>query len=278
MNNLQYSMGWMRDLPSMQDYAVEHKEIAPMLEKANISKLDNIATLPTSIDLKVVFTYWKSRKFKFYERKAFGKYTDASRLFLYKATKDLLGITGNSDVYLRTTMEAMALFGVVPEKYWPYNTANVDLEPTAFCYSFGKEYKAIKYLKLDPINLSSKEVLLKRIKANLAAAIPAMFGFTVFPSITYAIKNGKIPFPLLTEKYKGGHAIVAAGYDDNMVISHPLSNEQTKGALLIRNSWGVEWGVEGYGWLPYEYILKGLAIDWWTLLKMDWIDTGNFQL
>ncbi|OQC29213.1 MAG: hypothetical protein BWX71_00332 [Deltaproteobacteria bacterium ADurb.Bin072] len=32
------------------------------------------------------------------------------------------------------------------------------------------------------------------------------------------------------------------------------------------------------GWLPYDYVLKGLAEDWWALLKNEWIDTGEFRL
>jgi C1A family cysteine protease len=32
-------------------------------------------------------------------------------------------------------------------------------------------------------------------------------------------------------------------------------------------------GEQGYGWLPYEFILQGLATDWLSLLKT----AGNFQ-
>jgi C1A family cysteine protease len=69
----------------------------------------------------------------------------------------------------------------------------------------------------------------------------------------------------------GGHAIVAVGYDDNLVIG------KDKGALLIRNSWGTGWGLSGYAWLNYKYVTAGLAVDWWTNIKNEWVDTGQFS-
>jgi len=40
----------------------------------------------------------------------------------------------------------------------------------------------------------------------------------------------------------GGHAVVAVGYDAKILIKNEMWDKDTKGALFIRNSWGVEWG------------------------------------
>ncbi|MFN8186714.1 MAG: hypothetical protein U0R69_06525 [Gaiellales bacterium] len=67
----------------------------------------------------------------------------------------------------------------------------------------------------------------------------------------------------------GGHAIVACGYDDALQIKNAApGSPTTKGAFRIRNSWGTSWGVAGWGWIPYEYVLAGLAVDWWSLLDL----------
>jgi C1A family cysteine protease len=215
---------------------------------------------------------------EYFERRAFGRHTDAARLFLYKATRNMLHWTGDTGAFLRSTMGALVLFGVPPEEYWPYVIANFDKEPTAFCYAFAQNYQAISYYRLDPSGTTT-DVLLNRIKTNLAAGLPSMFGFTVYSSIAQAATSGKIPYPTAGEKVAGGHAIVAVGYDDAMKIKNTSAGAaQTTGALLIRNSWGTGWGSGGYGWLPYDYVLKGLAVDWWSLLKNEWVDTGVFKL
>ena len=189
----------------------------------------------------------------------------------------MLHWTGDTGAFLRSTMGALALFGVPPEEYWPYVVADFEKEPTAFCYAFAQNYQTISYYRLDPPG-TTPAVLLNQIKTYLAGGLPSMFGFTVYNSYTQAATTGKIPFPTAGEKIVGGHAIMAVGFDDKMKIKNTNPGAiETTGALLIRNSWGPAWGAAGYGWLPYEFVLRGLATDWWSLLKNEWIDTGAFK-
>jgi len=216
---------------------------------------------------------------EYFAKRTFGEFEDLSPLFLYKAARDLRQRFGDVGAPLRDIMRAMILFGVAPERYWPYRPGNLDAEPPALCYSYAQNYQTLKYFRLDRSDLSARNLLLT-IKAVLSAGFPCMFGFTAYNSIHNQenIKNGYITFPNRDrDRVVGGHAVVAVGYNDYKLIPYPDGTERS-GALLIRNSWGREWGLEGYAWLPYDYVLKGLTGDWWSLLKAEWFGQGYFGL
>jgi len=282
-------MGWLPDYPDFRDYTTEHDDLKPMLRRIGVDKPLKVS-LPASADLRAWCPPVEDQgqlgsctanagvgMVGYFERRAFGKYIEGSRLFLYKVTRNMLHSTGDNGAFLRSTMGALVLFGVPPEEYWPYVTADFDKEPTPFCYAYAQNYQAINYYRLDPPGTTPAN-LLTQIKTNLSAGLPAMFGFTVYNSYTQSSTTGKIPYPTAGEKIVGGHAIMAVGYDDTLKIKNTNAGAtETTGAILIRNSWGIGWGMAGYGWLPYEYVLKGVAQDWWSLLKSEWVDTGVFK-
>jgi C1A family cysteine protease len=276
-------LGWTRDLPDFRDYTPSSEEIKEVLQKSKPLKKAK-QTLPASIDLRKWCSPIEDQGtlgsctanagaglIEYYQRRAHGKHLDASRLFLYKATRNLLGWTGDQGAYLRTTMKAMVLFGVPPEKTFPYKIADFDAEPPAFGYAFAQNYKTIRYYRLDPPGSNPAKVL-ELLKENLAAELPMMFGFSVYSSIPgIGASSGDIPFPQPGDRHEGGHAVVAVGYNNNKKIGGD------KGALLIRNSWGVNWGEKGYGWIPYRYVLEGLAVDFWSLVEASFVDTDLFK-
>ncbi|TFH41693.1 MAG: cysteine protease [ANME-2 cluster archaeon] len=279
--------GWLSPMPDMRDYTTDTPQIVEMASSLNMKVGMKI---PASVDLRAMFPPVENQldlgsctanaavgMVEYCERKAFGKHIEGSRLFVYKATRNLMGVTGDTGAWLRNTMGALVLFGVPPENYWKYVVADFDKEPSAFVYAVADNYECLNYFCYDPLGASiPKATLLNNIKTWLAAGVPSMFGFYGFPSFDKTDTLGGIPFPNKGEKAQWGHAIVAAGFDDKKKIKNTAGNTVTTGALLIRNSWGTAWGDKGYGWLPYDYVLAGLAMDFWSLLSMEWVDTGKF--
>lgn len=156
-------------------------------------------------------------------------------------------------------MKGLHLFGAPPERYWPYRTEQFDTDPPAFTFAYGQSLQAISYWRLD-VERRSRADVLTLAKTLLAGRWAVVFGFRVY---SYGNERGEFPMPDPGARPKGGHAVLAVGYDDEYRIGNSI------GALLIRNSWGTGWGDNGYGWLPYDYVTRRLSSDFWTLMRKE---------
>ncbi len=302
---LQLGTGWVPDPRDDRDLTHDHDHVAPLLRKAGVrAAARRPRHLPARVDLRrwcppvrfqggynTCAAHVVAGLLEFFEQKAFGKSVAASRLFLYKVSKNLLQQDGDQGIYLRQAMGVLKLLGVPPEKYWPYvdpgtmtapkrSDPRLDAEPTSFCYALARDYRSISYYRLDrPHETQEREKLLDLIRSHLAAQIPLSVGFPLFESLAQATATGRIPYPEPGEKEVGNHAVMVVGYDDKLTITNTAKGAApTLGALLFQNTWSEGWGEGGYGWLPYDFVLDGRARDCWTLLKAGWIETGQFQI
>lgn len=273
------TMGWQPDLPDARDHDPRHDKVKDVLKKQDSLVLSD-DPIPARVDNRDLCSPIEDQGalgsctaqavvslMEYMMRRAGGDHINGSRLFVYKVTRNLLGWTGDQGAYLRTAMQAVSMFGVPPERYLPYDIARYEEEPSAFLYSFADDFQALNYARLDPRDATPEDVL-AGVKRVLAADYGVVFGFSVYNSLS---NSPDIPLPCTLASLQGGHAVMAVGYDDERAVAGGAP-----GALIVRNSWGVDWGERGYGYLPYDYVLRGLARDFWTCFKWEWVNTGNF--
>ncbi len=273
-------MGWQPDFPDARDYTFRHPEVLPLLRRLKPARRK---TLPTEVDLRrdsegEYFTepddqgpLAASSAFavlslvEYFERRIRGRTFEGSKRFLYKVTRNRLRLLGDTGVDLRTTLKVLIQFGVPPEEYWPYDIDEFDKEPSAFLYGLAKPFSRLRYFRLDEPNTDG-ETTWGTVKSFLAAGFPVAFGFPVPTSMT---AEANIPFRPDLDSVRGGQSVVAVGY---------RNFGRSQDAILIRNSWGSQWGDNGNGWLPITFFHNQLARDFWIVVSEDWLDSGELSI
>ncbi|MDB5054841.1 MAG: xylellain [Bacilli bacterium] len=179
--------------------------------------------------------------------------TRLSRLFLYWHERKLEGHTQeDSGAYIRDGLKVLQKIGVSPEIDFPYDTTHFADKPSLKAETDASNFKINEYHRIPD---------LYSLKAALAEGLPVVIGIQIYESFEspQVAQTGKVPLPKKTkEKLLGGHALLVVGYADQ-------GTKSNQGFVIVRNSWGEEWGDRGYCYIPYSMFKDAaLVMDMWT--------------
>ncbi|MBQ6019631.1 MAG: hypothetical protein IJL26_05555 [Clostridia bacterium] len=140
----------------------------------------------------------------------------------------------NVPVPLSSGIDKVASQGVCTLSYFAYNENDWTTPPSTLQKKNAALYKGKKAKKVTGIN---------KMKARISEGYGIITGIITSPDLrnlnsTNPIYN-VLGSNLNNEEY---HAICLIGYDDS------------KNAFKFINSWGTDWGINGYGWISYDLI------------------------
>ena len=242
--------GWVRDLPDFRDHNKEFESFS------DTSSVDLRAKCPAVYNQGKLGSCTANAIAGAYEFDMMSQGEESvftpSRLFIYFNERSMEGTTGtDSGAQIRDGIKSVSRQGVVPEDVWPYTVSSFDIRPPDSLYDEAELHTAISYSRVKQD--------IRHIKQCLADGYPVVFGFSVYESseTESVAETGMMPVPKKSERLLGGHAVLAVGYDD------------TQEMITVRNSWGTEWGDNGYFYMPYKVITDAhLAGDFWTIRRV----------
>lgn len=182
---------------------------------------------------------------------------DLGEEFLHWAAKgrDGLPVTAEGTT-LAAAAAALADVGQPPESLWPYDDRRDQWAPG-----------------YDPPDGVLDEAMRRRLRggralpptpaalrAALDEGLAVLLGIRLYATWYAPDAEGHIALPNAGAVAFGGHAVLVVGYD--------AGDTGVPGHLIVRNSWGEDWGVGGYGYLPDTYV-DAHGLQAWGLALAD---------
>jgi hypothetical protein len=183
---------------------------------------------------------------------------DVSRLFIYYNAR----AQGDEPIedegsMIADAIEGLRQHGACSEETWPFDAETVNEEPSEEAYEEASQFP-VEEVENVPTDLDAW-------RRCLAEGNPIVFGISLFQSFDAHRKKGVVPMPSKAESSReshGGHAMLCVGYSDKDKV------------FIVRNSWGSDWGDEGYCYIPYSYIMNPELNggDSWIIRRLESFD------
>lgn len=189
-----------------------------------------------------------------------------SRQQIYYCTRLLENDTRHDNgVQTRDLFKMLQNTGAAPESIWAYTADRLFTAPPA---------NVLNAARNNVIGSYSRLVGEDDMVACLAEGFSFVLGFMCFESFESddLTRTGVMSIPdVKREKVIGGHDALVVGYDLKFRSSAAFKNSGVDStlvsdhALLVRNSWGTDWGIRGHFWMPVSYATNpSIGGDAWT--------------
>ena len=160
-----------------------------------------------------------------------------SALFLYNQIKT--PGTCMKGTKISKALEFLSENGNCLAGQFDFDVENCDSMPSEALKTFAQDYVIEDYLALYGTK-DDPDFKVSQVKKTLAKKRPVIIGMSIKKNF-YLLKDAKYWHPNIGETAPaGGHAMVVVGYDDR------------KEAFRLFNSWGKNWGDNGFIWVKYK--------------------------
>jgi C1A family cysteine protease/uncharacterized tellurite resistance protein B-like protein len=171
-----------------------------------------------------------------------GEAYDVSRLFIYYNARTINADADDIEdegAFISDAIDGLKEYGACSEETWEFDEDMVNEQPPDEAYEEAKAF-LVEDIENIPVDLNAW-------KSVLAEGYPIIFGIATFKSFDSHKKPGLIPTPTKNEASReehGGHAMLCVGYSDKDEV------------FIVRNSWGDDWGDDGYCYISYKYMMN----------------------
>ena len=167
----------------------------------------------------------------------------------------------NELTYMYDGLSALLNTGCKKYYVYPFLDCKSDLKRSDYLWS-SNPYKLKNFYIIPKDQLRNRSFMIERLKTAVCAVVPPIIGIKTTNSMAGkgygdgTVGNDGLWVPSYYDKEIGGHAVTIIGYDDS----------KFGGAFEIMNSWGNDFGDDGFMWIKYDDLLK--VIDEAYLLEI----------